>query len=526
MARNDRRLSAVEARLARISVPQKIVDRFGRYRDDPVGFCQDILGFESATRRSDGEPYQYSILSDLAQHERVVIRSGHGIGKSALVGAGVCWWLLTRPMSKVVIVAPQFGRQVVGVAFAEIKKRVRQSRVPLPLRLMAHRVEVEGYGATWGAVGLPATEPDRIEGQHSQGGTLLILDECKGISQAVVDALEGTQTGPDVRVLVCSTPGGPGAFYRIWAHGGSAWSRHHVPSTDSSLVRAKWIEDRRREWGEASPIFQARVMGEFPDAGEGVLLPLHLLEAAQRDAEPAADAITTLGIDVSRSIAGDLNAVAVVRGGVLLRIETWRDPDLMGTVQRVVQTVATSGASRIVCDVGGVGAGAVDRLRQLGLAVEAVAFGGRAADAQRFVNKRAEMGWILREQLERGLIVLPDDDDLIADLSSLRFQFAGDGRIILEPKADTVKRLGHSPDRADALMMAAGPDAMPVDLDEMLAGWASGLSGMMKTSIGQEMGDHRWPGGGGFSTLEQARSAENDPGGAGSLPVAPGWPSP
>ena len=56
---------------------------YAAYRDDPVGFVRDVLGVESATRRSDGSPYQFEILKDLANHARVAVRSGHGVGKAA-----------------------------------------------------------------------------------------------------------------------------------------------------------------------------------------------------------------------------------------------------------------------------------------------------------------------------------------------------------------------------------------------------------------------------------------------------------
>ena len=116
---------------------------------------------------------------------------------------------------------------------------------------------------------MPATEPDRLEGMHSEAGVLLILDETKGIGQDVYDALQGALTGDDNRLLVTSTPGGPsGPFWRIWQRGEDTWIRHHIPSPDSSLVQPSWVEGRAREWGVSSPLYQARVLGGLPDAGQ------------------------------------------------------------------------------------------------------------------------------------------------------------------------------------------------------------------------------------------------------------------
>ena len=56
--------------------------------------------------------------------------------------------------------------------------------------------------------------------------------------------------------------------------------------------------------------------------------------------------------------------------------------------------------------------------------------------------------------MEKGELSLPDDDDLRADLSALRYQFNADGRIQIESKDECRKRLGRSPDRADAVALA------------------------------------------------------------------------
>jgi hypothetical protein len=457
MSRNiDRWVRTLRDQVSTLEVPEAIEEAFGPYRDDPVAFCRDVLGVESATRRSDGTEYQFEALSDLAAQPRVSVRSGHGIGKSAIDAWAAIWWLLTRPLSRVVVVAPEFSRQVRAVLFSEMRKWARRSNVRLPLSVLSSRVVVEGYGEEWAAIGMPATEPDRIEGMHSEAGVLLILDETKGIGQDVYDALQGALTGlEDNRLLVTSTPGGPsGPFYRIWSKS-EGWALHHIPSTDSSNVSVQWVEDRKRDWGEGSPLYQARVLGEFPDSGEGVLFPLNLLEAAVgRELPVEDDTGITLGIDVARSIAGDLNALAVSKGGKLSEVATWRSPDTMQVVERVVQEAAKRGPKLIRVDVGGPGAGVCDRLRQLGYSVDEVYFGGGPRDRMRFKNRRAELFWSLRERLERGEVSLPDDDDLMADLAAVRYFFAADGKIQLEAKDEIRKQLGRSPDRADAVALA------------------------------------------------------------------------
>ena len=281
MARLERCAQDLLRKVEAVELPQEVEERLSRYKWDPVAFCREVLGVRSATRRSNGDPYQFGVLDDLVAQPRVTVRSGHGVGKSAVCGWATLWWLTTRPLSQVVVVAPEFSRQVRSVLCGEIRKWWRRSKVELPVKVLANRVLVEGFGEEWSAIGLPATEPHRIEGFHSEAGVLLILDETNGIGQDVYDALQGALTGlEENRLLVSSTPGGTlGPFYRIWARDADAWACHHIPATDSSLVSPRWIQDRRREWGLGSPLWTTRVEGELADAGEGVHFPIDLLEA-------------------------------------------------------------------------------------------------------------------------------------------------------------------------------------------------------------------------------------------------------
>jgi hypothetical protein len=443
----------------RLEVPEALEERFGRYRDDPVGFCRQVLGVTSATRRSDGTAYQFGVLTSLAQSPRVAVRSGHGVGKTAIDAWAACWWLLTRPLSRVLVLAPEYARQIRAILFSELRKWARRSAEPLPLAVHASRAVVEGFGEEWSATGMSAAgDPDRIEGFHAEGGVLVIVDECKGIPQEAFDAVQGALSGlEDSRLLVTSIPGGAGSgpFWNACVRDAARWVVHHVPATDSSLVDPQWVEDRGADWGVGSPLYETRVRGEFAEAGEGVLFPLPLLEAAvERVVVVDGLPLVGLGVDVARSVAGDLNCVAQCEGGRLRVARTWRSPDLMQTVERVLHVVAETGLQRVAVDVGGPGGGVADRLHELGHEVQAEHFGGGAVEPARFRNRRAEMFWVLREALERGTVALADDDEVRADLSALRYAFTQDGRIQVEGKDEVRRRLGRSPDRADALALA------------------------------------------------------------------------
>ncbi len=108
---------------------------------------------------------------------------------------------------------------------------------------------------------------------------------------------------------------------------------------------------------------------------------------------------------------------------------------------------------RVRIDGIGLGAGLVDRLRQIGHTVEDVNVSERASDADLYVNRRAEIGWEFRGALERGAVSLPSDDALIAELSAFQYDYDSKGRIRLERKDKTRQELGRSPDKADAALL-------------------------------------------------------------------------
>ena len=438
-----------------IETGSTVAQHYTCYRDNPAGFVRDVLGAESATRRSTGERYQFEILDDLAIYPRVTVKSGHGIGKTTVDAWATIWWLLTRPLSRVVIVAPEFSRQVRAVLLGEIRHWLANAPEQLPLEVRSRGVTVLGHGDEWSAIGMPATEPNRIEGFHSSSGLLLILDEAKGIDQGVYDALQGALSGlEENRLLVTSTPGDSTSFfYRLWTRNTGEWRYHHVPSTDSSNVSPAWCNERATEWGEGSPLYQARVLGEFAKDGHDVLLRVSDLEAAvRRDLGEKRGAIR-LGVDPAR-FGPDTTALAVWCGGQLLRVEARQGLDTMEVASWVAGEINSYHPEAVWVDEVGVGSGVVDRLNQLRYAIIRGVNGSvRATRPDLYANCRAEVFWRLRAALEKGEVSLPDDDRLIAELSAIRFQYSARGQIQIESKDETKRRIGRSPDLADAVVL-------------------------------------------------------------------------
>lgn len=120
-------------------------------------------------------------------------------------------------------------------------------------------------------------------------------------------------------------------------------------------------------------------------------------------------------------------------------------------------------ATPVVDCGGGYGGGIVRHLQDNG--IECKAHKGSEKSTKRsadrlyaFANKRAEVYWKFREALDPSQdggspIILPPDAKLLSDLCSVRFTITSRG-IQLESKDDMKKRLGRSPDRGDAVVLA------------------------------------------------------------------------
>jgi hypothetical protein len=232
---------------------------------------------------------------------------------------------------------------------------------------------------------------------------------------------------------------------------------NHIPG----LATLEWIEEREKKWGKDSPSYQARVLGEFPAEDESTLISLYLAEQAyeRRDEPNLVDlkAQIIMGVDVARG--GDYSAIVVRRGMELLGVFKYSVADTMKVAGWVENKMREFKPSQVFIDVIGIGAGVVDRLRELG---HSNAIGINVGEApsstetkERFQNLRAQIWWTAREWLIEGGMLT--DKELVSDVSSPQIEYTSRGQVKIEPKEKIRKRLGRSPDLGDAFTLTFAP---------------------------------------------------------------------
>lgn len=222
---------------------------------------------------------------------------------------------------------------------------------------------------------------------------------------------------------------------------------------DNPYLPADYIEQMKRVLTE--DMQKALLYGDWTvvEDANNLFSYLKVREAINRECNE--NIPVELGVDVARY--GDDESVVVLREGMRARIVfTRKKIDTMSLVGEIMNLVKEFKPSVVKVDADGLGAGVVDRLREQGVTVMEIHGGSEAREKGRFKNLRSELFWTLRERFEDGSIVIENDEELIAQLMSLRYRVSSDGRIEIETKDEMRRRGMKSPDRADALAYAFG----------------------------------------------------------------------
>lgn len=401
------------------------------------------------------------IVQALEHNRRVAVPSGHGVGKTWLLARIVLAFLFSHYPAKVITTAPTWT-QVEKLLWAEIAEAYNSSVIDLGGELLLTSLKIDD---NWFAIGFSTTGKagerefgaPKFQGFHSPN-LLVALDEAPGVEHAIWVAAETLIAGENNRLIAIGNPTSPsGDFYE--ACKSPLWKKIEVSSFDHPNVKEnrmivpgavtkEWIEERRSEWGEDSPLWIAKILGQFPAEGSDTLIPLSWAEACV-GLGLSSKGKKKLGVDVAR-YGGDMTVLAGKFGKVIRIIAAVNKKDTNWTSGRIISHHREEGFDAIAVDDTGVGGGVTDAVEDAGYDVDAMNFGAQPID-DRFENLKAEIYWNLREDIKTKSIELPDDKELISQLCSIKYKFTRKGKIAIESKEELTKRGLKSPDKADAV---------------------------------------------------------------------------
>ncbi len=431
-------------------------------------------------RRRLGEVFwskQREIALALIDHRRVAVHACFNVGKTFIAARLASWWIDTHPTGSafVVMTAPT-ARHVRSILMRELRRA--HAKGPLRGRVTLDEWRIDGQLV---AIGFkPADDdPAAFQGFHAEH-VLVIIDEAAGVPKALWDAADSLISNEGSRLLAIGNPDNPRSHFAAVCRPGSGFQVIGISAFDSpnftgedvpdelrsSLVSRVWVQEREAEWGTESPLYVARVLGQFPDDAADSVVPMSLVQRCQTDPSTpvveqawSVDSPVELGVDVG---AGVDQTVIFARYGARAQL-VWhgRTPDTMDAVGRVVDAIRTTGATAIKIDATGVGLGVADRLIELGrkgaysAQIVPVIMSHAPLDRMRFVGLRDELWWNGRELSERqGWDLSGVDEATISQLVSPKYSRDSGGRVRVERKDETRTRLGRSPDDADALLLA------------------------------------------------------------------------
>lgn len=476
-----------------------------RYQADPVAFFREVLGVEPWAK-------QVEVIEAIRDHMRVAVSAGHKVSKSHTI-AGVALWYYCSFDDGRVVMSSTTARQVDQILWRELRMmRARSSRCvackledpdglritrPCPHSAIIDAV-TEGELARTGLksadfreiVGFTAREAEAVAGISGRN-LLYLLDEASGIPDEIFEAIEGNRAG-GARLGMFSNPTkNQGEFYEAFTSKAKLYKTIRISSEESpnviagrvvipGLATREWIEEKKEEWGEHSPLYRVRVKGEHALHEDGKIFSIHAITEAERRWPDTPDAGRLfIGLDpAGETGSGDETCFAPRRGLKNLDLQVHRGLNDEGHLVQLLSVIAKWKLPRetpvVVLDrEGSIGSSLNGMLRNFAetnpSAFELVSV--RASDRavrQPLVYDR------IREELvanleawfrDGGAII--EDGKLAKELHVFEWKPAIAGRVKATSKVEIKKQLKRSPDRFDALALSVWePLSLQQDLPE------------------------------------------------------------
>lgn len=418
--------------------------------------------------------------------------SGHGTGKTEWLASIIHWWNFVT----------------YGLIAATAPKRDQLLTRLLPRYRAMSRGAIEEYSATIdvlatrikimgdddnGLVCETATDPDNLSGYHASP-QLIIIDEGSGRNiDRIYEVLEGTlSTLGSTLVEIGNPTRSEGEFWEHHNRRGVKELYHRFqlrPEDGEYLISESWVEKMRTKYGESSPVYKVRVLGDFVTAEENQLIHMAWLEEAREDTliEDIPNPLLKISVDVADGGLDNSTLIAGKQYGrqsVLLRMETYNFEPAIAVIRTADAAEALfeqydgrKGHDLFIVDGIGVGAGTAGELIKRGHRVIVYKGGAAADNKMRFRNRRVQSYIATRDVLREHRVVYADsfvdslDDwlDYVAELCTIRTEPGLEKVEDLETKEKHKARTGKSPDKGDATAMwftTKTPTLTPYDAPE------------------------------------------------------------
>lgn len=392
-----------------------------------------------------------------APDQLYVANDGIVTHNTALVAWLIHWFISVRNDPQIVVTA-NTQQQLNNKTWRELAKWQKLAINGHWFDHTATQYKLKAAPETWFATAVPWSKErsEAFAGTH-EANVMVIYDEASGVADIIWEVTEGAMTTPGAIWLVFGNPTKPtGRFKECWGRFKKRWVQYQVDARKAAHTNKQLIEEWIEDHGIDSDFVRIRVLGRFPKVGPKQFIGTDLVEAAVRriikDKDIPGSQPKLMGVDVARE--GDDECVIVLRQGRKMKKEIIRfhERDTMKFASFVAAKINDWQPDIVFIDAVGVGAGVYDRLIQLGFDNVVEVHGGDSPlDEKTYFNVRCEIWGRMRDWLSTADI--PDDANLLRELTTPEFYYDEKLRIRLERKQDIKARGEPSPDTADALSM-------------------------------------------------------------------------
>jgi phage terminase large subunit len=429
-------------------------------KNDPAGILASPSGFARAALGMDLYPKQAAVLDALAPAGSwVSFRSCNEGGKTKrVITAAILWHLSMFPRGQVISTSGSF-RQIKDQLLPSL--RAYGPRFPRWRFFETPRIETESVNCFW--QGLSTNDAGKFEGYHAgpDAPLLIIVDEAKTVKNPIFEAVERCKP---TRVLLASSPGyAEGEFYRSHTTRAQFYKTFkqradecpHITKEEIAKIRAKW---------RGTPLEASMLDAEFMEFVANAIVDLKALEDLMAEPPEREAGDRHAFCDFAWGGDGDENVLALRDGNLVTLPLTFLAGDLHSICGRFVSQFVKLGLKpeEISGDEGGGGKLVIDQLHAMGWPIGRVNNGAAPRFDDHYANAGAEMWFEGAKKIVRREVILPDDNEMKAQMLNRKKIPHIKGKLAIEHKKDMKKgnREGgpaSSPDRADAVFGSLMP---------------------------------------------------------------------
>lgn len=449
---------------------------------DPDWFASSILN-------TPNDPFQSELINAIADLDRIrlglptlfnhdgltrfTVRSCHGTGKTHTLAKLMHWFNFTRK-GRIPVTAPK-EKQVTTRVWPEFRKIRGNAMVDYQELLKVEKTQIMwASDPDWCALVETASQPENLQGLHDDH-LMFLIEEASGVDEDMFPVIEGAMSTENaILVLIGNPTKTEGEFYNSHRKPGTMelYYKMHVKPEDSPRVSMKWVNEMKSKYGEKSPIYKVRCLGEFAETTPNQLIAMDwIFKAKNKDPIPDGSLATKrISVDVGDGGEDETVITAAIHYDTFIHVVkqyrfSFPTAESAILTADAVEVIAEKfgmdweNGDDIVVDSLGVGSGAAGELIQREYPVVIYKGGEASDDSTEWLNRRTQSYIGCRDYFRDGKIALDEDlfegdddqdwDDLIGQLTMIKVNPGIERVEALEPK----RKLKKSPDMADSLAM-------------------------------------------------------------------------